>query len=526
MKNIKYLSWLFLFFLLGCVDDDSRYGDADIDEITIEGIENYREIELGGRLIVTPTVKTKFGEKSDLSYVWYKYNSQQGVADTLSFEKDLDVVIADVLPGDEITLSFKVTDNQTGVYKLHNSKFKTLGVYAGGTLMLCQTDGQCDLSLLKKDGTTFYENIYSLANKGEKLSHKAKRLFLTEYDPLFCKAVIVACDDETGGVYLDVDALLRKAYMREKFMFPEDISGDLVITGIYNGQEADYMIVNGKVYMRPFAEDAVWESEYMIMTEPSDYEMSAFVAQPMEMYYGKPVLYDNLHGRFMVPNSYKGYLNFLGGGTLDDFSQFDPSNMGEGVCLLATGCIDADLNKVWALLKKTETGECILLKYEFVMDENWNEGFVSLSKQTIPQNSCPGMYAAEVFASGNKYAIRTESPYTGKATGLGNISFYLSGNKVYAFNTQSHSEGVLIDGAQEGYAITGLDCTEVAWPTAEQPDATITQLTLSVKDQHQSGKQGGIAVYKLNSLGGLSAQKLYAKTGFCDEVVATVEKQD
>ena len=160
------------------------------------------------------------------------------------------------------------------------------------------------------------------------------------------------------------------------------------------------------------------------------------------------------------------------------------------------------------------------------MDENWNEGFVSLSKQTIPQNSCPGMYAAEVFASGNKYAIRTEPPYTGKATGLGNFSFYLSGNKVYAFNTQSNSEGVLIDGAQEGYAITGLDCTEVAWPTAEQPDATITQLTLSVKDQHQSGKQGGIAVYKLNSLGGLSAQKLYAKTGFCDEVIATVEKQD
>ena len=84
MKNIKCLSLLFfLLFLLGCVDDDSRYGDIEIDEITIEGIEEYREIEFGGRLTITPTVKTKFGEKSDLSYVWYKYNQKQVVADTL-----------------------------------------------------------------------------------------------------------------------------------------------------------------------------------------------------------------------------------------------------------------------------------------------------------------------------------------------------------------------------------------------------------------------------------------------------------
>lgn len=532
MKNIKYVGWLLLFFLWGCVDDDSRYGDVDIDEITIEGIEDYREIELGGKLIVTPTVKTKFGEKSDLSYVWYKYNSQQRVADTLSFEKNLEVVIADVLPGEDITLSFKVTDNQTGVYKLHNSKFKTVGVYAGGTLMLCQTDGQCDLSMLKKDGTTFYENIYSLANKGEKLSHKAKRLFLRDINPLSCKAVIVACDDKTGGVYLDIDALLRKAYMREKFMFPEDVSGDLVITGIYNGQRTEYMIVNGKVHGRSFygGENATWESEYVIMSEPSDYEVSVSAAQPFDNanwggpYYGSPIFYDNLHGRFMV-NASGGYFSFLGGGSLDDFSQFNPSNMGEGLQLIATGCMDADLNKVWALLKKPATGEHVLIKYQ-ILYEAWEGHFVSLSKQTIPQGSCPGMYVAEFFVPGNKYAIRTSYPWEGAMKGLSNLLFYVANNKVYAFNTQSHSEGVLIDGAQEGYAITGLDCTEVAWPTAEQPDATITQLTLAVKDQKQSGKQGGIAVYKLNSIGGLSAQKLYAKTGFCDEVVATVEKQD
>ena len=538
MKNIKCLSLLFfLLFLLGCVDDDSRYGDIEIDEITIEGIEEYREIEFGGRLTITPTVKTKFGEKSDLSYVWYKYNQKQVVADTLSFEKNLDVTIADALPGDEITLSFKVIDNRTGVYQLHNSKFKTVGVYAGGTLMLCRNDGQYDLSMLKKDGVTFYENIYSLANNGEKLGDKSKRLFLTHSyakNPLATKAVIVACDDHSGGVYLDSDALIRKNYMREKFMFhtDEELPGDLVITGVCNGQSTEYMIVNGKVHGRTFSgsEAINWESEYVILSEPSDYEMAPFVTQPFDNdnwggpYYGNPIFYDNLHGRFMI-NETGGYFSFLGG-KLNDFSQFNPNHIGENIHLVATGCVEDNLNKAWALLKNTETGEYLLIKYEIVMDEKWNNGFISSFKQTLSSGSCPGMYGAETFVPGNKYAISTSNMWEQHVEGLSNICFYLSGNKVYAFNTQSYSEGVIIDGDKEGYTITGLDCKEVPSPTAEKPDATRIQLTLCVQDRGVTDKQGGIAVYQLNQIGGLSARKLYAKAGFCDEVVCTIEKQD
>lgn len=36
--------------------------------------------------------------------------------------------------------------------------------------------------------------------------------------------------------------------------------------------------------------------------------------------------------------------------------------------------------------------------------------------------------------------------------------------------------------------------------------------------------KGGVAFYKLNTLGGLFAQKIYKKTGFCDEVVYLDEK--
>ena len=121
MKKLKYIGILFLLILFSCVDDESRYGDIDIDEIKIEGIKDYQEIEVGGKLTIAPVVTTKFGEKSDLSYVWYKYNEEQSVADTLSFEKNLDVVISDVLPGVKTTLKFKVTDNKTGLYVIEES---------------------------------------------------------------------------------------------------------------------------------------------------------------------------------------------------------------------------------------------------------------------------------------------------------------------------------------------------------------------------------------------------------------------
>ena len=140
MKNLKYIFILFLSIQFSCIDDKSKFGGNEIDAITIEGIEEYKEIEIGTKLEIKPTVITKFSDKSQLSYVWYKYNKEQAVPDTLSYEKNLDVIIGDVLPGVITTLVFKVIDLQTGIFAMHKSSFVTVGKYSGGTLMLCRVD--------------------------------------------------------------------------------------------------------------------------------------------------------------------------------------------------------------------------------------------------------------------------------------------------------------------------------------------------------------------------------------------------
>ena len=521
MKNLKYILILFLLLQLSCIDDKSKFGGNEIDSITIEDIEAYKEIEIGTKLEIKPTVITKFGEQSQLSYVWYKYNKEQVVADTLSYEKDLDVIIGDVLPGVTTTLVFKVIDQQTGVFAMNKSSFVTVGKYSGGTLMLCQVDGENDLAMLKKDGKTLYENIYSYANDGVRLGKKSRRIILTDsytYNPLGHKSVIVTCDDETGGVYLDPVIFTRQNYMKEKFILGEEMVGDLVITGYIANAEGDYLIVNGKVSNRINGDKAKadWNPELVFLTDPKDYYAASSIGNSVGL-----MFYDNLHNRFMVNKGGAGYFSFITGADYD-FSSYDPNDMGDGIELVIMGNQSSRTDFMWELMKNTKTGEYVLVKSKTGFNSSWATTFVAEYKKVLSKNEYPHLYEASDFIAGTKLFFANSSPWKDYVLGQPNIFFFLSNNKIYAFNVGTLSEGVLIDGNAENYTITGMDCTEIKDPMGVED--TYVQLTVAVKDRSLAGKSGGIAVYRLNNVGGLSAEKMYEKTGFCDEVLYTVEK--
>ena len=81
-------------------------------------------------------------------------------------------------------------------------------------------------------------------------------------------------------------------------------------------------------------------------------------------------------------------------------------------------------------------------------------------------------------------------PWKNYVLGQPNIFFFLSNNKIYAFNIGTLSEAVLIDGDVENYTITGMDCTEIKDPQGVED--TYVQLTVTVKDRGLAGKSGGI----------------------------------
>lgn len=523
MKNIKYILILFLLLQLSCVDDQSKYGNIDIDDITIEGIDNFREVEIGTNLKIQPTVITKFGEKSQLSYVWYKYSKNQLIADTLSYEKNLDVPIGDVIPGVTTNLVYKVTDMQTGVFAVNKSTFVTIGKYSGGTLMLCSVDGKKDLVMLKTDGTTLYEHIYSLANDGMMLGDNSKRIILTDSylpNPAGHKSVIVTCDDETGGVYLDPVIFTKKNTMREKFTLGDELEGTIVITGYAAHSQGDFLIANGKVYNRVNSNGSKvdWNSpELLFMSDPADYSAASSTGYTIDL-----TFYDNKHNRFMINKKETGYFSFIVG-TDYNFSAFDPSKMGEGVELVIMGNQnDYKPSSSWALMKDTKNNQYQLIKCKTGFNNKWQTIFIAESRKVLDPGNYPHLYGASNFVAGTTLLFDNTEPWDNYILGVPNMFFYLKDNKVYAFNVETSSDGVLIDGDSENYTITGLSCTGMGDPYSA---GAYTQITLAIKDRSLASAQGGIAVYRLSDLGGVTAKKMYAKAGFCDEVLYTVEKQ-
>lgn len=532
MKNLKYFFLLFLLIQFSCVKDDTVRDFKVLNEITIEDLGEKHEIQVGGRLIITPTVKTKLNDESGLQYVWYKYNDAQTVADTISYEKNLDVPIFDVLPGVLTKIVLKVTDSKTGIFTRKESTFITQGIYSDGTLILCRNGNEYDLNFLRSKTDALYEDIYSSANDGEKLAAASKMILFTDVDvrePLLFKSVIITSNDNNGGVYLDPTLLQRSAYVREKFMFP-DFEGVMNITGYAADQGNDYLIINGKLYPRPNLSnadgDGRWIPSLTLLSEPTDHSLSSGIAQPFGYpFYGTPLVYDNLHNRFMI-NTKGGYFSFLSNSIVTG-GKFDPSNMGSGLEMVTSGCSNATNESNWALMKSSITGDYVVITYGFVYDEEeWTYEFQTREKRVLSRADYPNLYNGALFTKGTNVLVRNMNPFTIKTEGISDIFFFLSNNKVYAFNTTNFSENEIINGADHNYTITGIDCQQMPEPTQANPEANYVRLGIAVKDNALSTKTAGVVFFRLSNLGGLSATKYYAKTGICDEIIDFKEKLD
>ncbi|MFR5659790.1 MAG: hypothetical protein ACLUDU_18230, partial [Butyricimonas faecihominis] len=322
----------------------------------------------------------------------------------------------------------KVIDDQTGVYALNKSTFTTVGKYSGGTLVLCKTDGEMDLAMLKKDGITLYENIYATANNGEKLGTASKRIFQTDLDPrnpLAYKSIIVTCDDETGGVYLDPTIFEKKDYMKNKFIFGDELEGKLSITGYAEGQGNDYITMNGKVYVREYRsqdEKVDWNPALVFLADPTDYSMADYTTHPTDdPFYASPLFYDNLNGRFAF-NQQGGFFSSLAG-VDSDFSKFDPNNMGKGVKMILSGSMNSTLDEVWALMKDENKDEYFVITYKFTFVAWTSYTFFSLSKSVLPEASNADLYSASIFIPGTKPKIGHMSPWEMSAKGISDIFF-------------------------------------------------------------------------------------------------------
>ena len=159
----KTYLWLPLLALLfsSCFEDDGNYTYTDVDEITIEGIEDYyvKNSYNGEVLQITPTIKTSY---TDLEYEWWLWDPREEEnsgwdptkepyeAELIGTEKDLNYEVN--CPLGEYTLMLKVISKSNGYFNTYVTKFDSQTLFTRGFYILKESaDGNTELDLYNRD---------------------------------------------------------------------------------------------------------------------------------------------------------------------------------------------------------------------------------------------------------------------------------------------------------------------------------------------------------------------------------------
>lgn len=499
-----------------CVDDESTAYDAGrLDRVVVEGLREKYSVLLYDRLQIAPDIRTTRGDDSGFSYVWYAYTAvSRDEADTLSHEKNLDVLAEPSLltPGEDYTLSLRVTDDETGVFYQKSMKLEVTTRFTKGTIFLCEEGGEAEVDFMQdNEEHTFLENVYVGANK-ERVGRNPKRIISVNpnaYAP-FMKQEYIWCEDENGGMIADPLSFEKVMPMRRAFDVAP-ASEVLCPEYYFKGGMIEYIIVDGALHKRATNMKAVtWEPALVLMTVPADYEVAPDVLFPT----GTPVFYDGLHGRLITHAAWNmAALKPLVRAATDP-KVFDPGNLGAHLELKCWGRLSEPKMGAWMLLEDTE--KQTFLVYKFSMSGN---EFSSISKVEVTEAVAPNMKHAMAFA-----ANPTVNDLFVYATPGGIYSFAV--NQLSA--SASRLEVLQRDMAAAQTEVTGmkfLDITVPA-PTADDPDATriVPQVRVFVRDLSLPEKQGGAVFFEVNTTGGVHLDEVFRKTGFCDRVVDVDEK--
>ena len=195
-----------------------------------------------------------------------------------------------------------------------------------------------------------------------------------------------------------------------------------------------------------------------------------------------------------------------------DLSRFDCNAMGTNMEMEACGNL-SETNAYWMLMRNSETRKLYIYKFRINNEGN----FVSTLCEEIPETVAPHIYEAAYFASNSDYS---------------DILVYATSEQVFAFsvnqfttNTSSSLEALLVTPENQNTEITGMKFITIQEET-DQPDETRSslQIRLCIRNLSLPELQGGVEFYEVSSQGGIHADFLFGKSGFCDTVIDIDEK--
>lgn len=176
----KYKTYFFILVIIaallaGCYKDKGNYDYNDINEVVLKTDPDTVTVILPAPLKVDLTLEQTMPGSEGFSFEWVLYptGGTPLTRRTLGTTQNLEATITE-LPGTYYLVIY-AKDLKTGVEYQKKLYVAVLTAYSEGWLVVEENNGTCDLSMITPADTIF-RNIYSLANKGDKLPAGTRRI--------------------------------------------------------------------------------------------------------------------------------------------------------------------------------------------------------------------------------------------------------------------------------------------------------------------------------------------------------------
>jgi len=324
-----------------CYKDLSTEATWTIGDISIEGVDESITVVYGDNISISPSVFQEGNEEADFSYLWEMdlVPNNEDSRIELSEEKSLDMKVVNSPSDNPYILSFKVTDNKTGVAAYASCKLYVVSAMGEGLLVAHTRDGgqTSEFDMAKNPAVTFgytgdarySRNLFETAN-GYVLQGKVQAIASivdSQNNALDESRIIVGTDSHIMA--LDPLTFIKKETDAELFYNCKETTFNT--TDLFNW--AAYItsaIINGRLYSMMTIIDRCY-SKVTYSHLPNDIFSSRNVGYA-KMDQGSILTFDTNTGKFSTLRGWQS----LGGGLAETTASIDFDALGGTA--MAGGC--------------------------------------------------------------------------------------------------------------------------------------------------------------------------------------------
>lgn len=489
-RNLNIYLYLFIVsvFVISCAKDKGNYSYEDMPRITFSDETNKGKIfiQQGGSLKLSPKLELN-GNADDLSFEWFVYlNSASAsyvqdstlIATSRQLDYQVDPMVFTI--GEDYKLTYKVTNNKTGISYFYFYQLTVSDLFTTGWIFLENKLNKADLSMILNDGT-IYHDIYSFRNAEHPINNPKSftisgASIADDVGPDGKKYYIVGEEDA-----VELDGTTMKKRFDYNYLFftpPSKAAPSYIAWGGTSGRNLGLLINDNRLHTNMVggfpgakkfsAQMPVPDHNYNYKLVPQHISSNAY-ADAYNIF-----MYDQMHKRFYdVSNSTLAKFD----PAAIDLAIFDMNDVGLDLVKLDS----SNTIEIRNAIMKDETGKGYLL--QFRMHRTAQEPTITVNKQVI---NSPGISTALDLT------CSTLSPHI----------FYASAGKLYRYEVTSDSY------TQEYTLPTDEEVTRIKFQRHGYGNA-LPRLILCT----WNGNEGKVYYFKVNENGSIGdLDKTY--TGF------------